>query len=143
MLRTESDPSRRQPIPKARLRTLAAIVLTSLALAACSDPGEPLPGGYFIFKASSSEVYLNEPKYNGSIPKLGTDLQEIGNHNEFIFGRSGNGRGTTPGFFLLDTKTGALQVGLTETNWLTATAAAGIPQPPKLMDPTRKKPLKQ
>ena len=143
MLRTTSNQSERQPGPTSRIRTVVAIVLTSLALAACSDPGDPLPGGYFIFKAGSSEVYLNEPKYNGSIPKLGTDLLEIGNHDEFIFGLSGNARGTTPGFFLLDTKTGALQVGLTETNWLAATAAAGIPQPPDLVDPTRKKPIKQ
>ena len=143
MIRTTSDRSERQPVPNSRIRTVVAIVFTSLALVACSDPGDPLPGGYFIFRASSSEVYLNEPKYNGSIPKLGTDLQEIGNHNEYIFGRSGSARGTTPGFFMLDTKTGALQVGLTETNWLSATAAAGIPQPPKLVDPTRKKPLKQ
>ena len=126
-----------------KIRSAVVILCASFVLSGCSDPSAPLPGGYFIFKAGSSEVYLNEPKYNGSIPKLGNDLQEIGNHNEYIFGRSGSARGTTPGFFLLDTKTGALQVGLTETNWLSATAAAGIPQPPKLVDPTRKKPLKQ
>jgi hypothetical protein len=126
-----------------KIQSALVMLCASFVLSGCSDPGAPLPGGYFIFKAGSSEVYLNEPKYNGSIPKLGTDLQEIGNHNEFIFGRSGSARGTTPGFFMLDTKTGALQVGLTETNWLSATAAAGIPQPPKLVDPTSKKPLKQ
>ncbi len=127
----------------ATIHKVLAAVCVSFILGGCSDPEPPLPGGYFIFKAGSSEIYLNEPKYNGSIPKLGTDLKAIGSHNDFIFGRSGSARGTTAGFFLLDTKSEALQVGLTETNWLAATAAAGIPQPPKLVDPTRKQPLKQ
>lgn len=126
-----------------RVRGAIAMLCAGFVLSGCSDPGAPLPGGYFIFKASSSEIYLNEPKFGGSIPKLGTDLKEIGNHNEFIFGRSGPARGATAGFFLLDTKSGALQVGLTETNWLAATVAAGVPQPPKLVDPSSKQPLKQ
>ncbi len=143
MFRKTSTVSAGQATQASRIRGACAVLFTSLILSACSDPGEPLPGGYFISKVSSSEIQLNEPKYGGSILQLGTDLKEIGNHNEFIFGRSGGARGTTPGFFLLDTKSGALKVGLTETNWLGLTTAAGIPNPPKLVDPTRKKPLRQ
>jgi hypothetical protein len=121
----------------------ATVLLAALAITACSDREAPLPGGYFIFIASSSEMFLNEPKYGGSIPELGTDLEEIGNHNEFIFGRSGAGRGATPGYFLLNTKSGSLQTGLTHSNWLDLTTAAGIPNPPKLVNPARKNPRKR
>ena len=143
MIRRKTDGSSGQATQASRIPGVVAVLFTSLILSACSDPGDPLPGGYFISKVSSSEIQLNEPKYGGSILQLGTDLKEVGNHNEFIFGRSGGARGTTPGFFLLDTKSGALKVGLTETNWLGLTMAAGIPNPPKLVDPTRKKPLRQ
>jgi len=123
---------------------LAAMVfLAALVITSCSDRGETLPGGYFIFIASPSEMFLNEPKYGGSIPELGTDLEEIGNHNEFIFGQSGAARGAKPGYFLLNTKSGAIKTGLTQSNWLDLTTAAGIPNPPKLVNPARKSPLKQ
>lgn len=120
------------------LLALAAMVATS-----CSDPGEPLPGGYFIFVASDSEMVLNEPKYNGSIVGLGTDLQEIGNHQEWIFGRSGGRRGSKSGYFLLDTKSGVIKAGLAESDWLGLLREAGVPQPPKLVHPKRKSPLKR
>lgn len=143
MIRKKPGGSSGQATQASRIRGAVAVLFTTLILSACSDPGEPLPGGYFISRVSSSEIFLNEPKYGGSIIQLGTDLKEIGNHNEFIFGRSGGARGTTPGFFLLDTKSGTLKVGLTETNWLALTTAAGIPNPPRLIDPSHKKPLRQ
>lgn len=118
----------------------AAPLFLALATASCSDPGEPLPGGYFIFIVNSSEMILNEPKYRGSIPELGTDLEEIGHHNEFIFGRSGSARRTTPGYFLLNTRTGVIKTGLSESDWLRLTAEAGIPNPPVLVDPARQRP---
>jgi hypothetical protein len=134
--------SKRKPL----LNTLGltvTVLLATWAINSCSDRGEPLPGGYFIFIASPSEMFLNEPKYGGSIPELGTDLKEIGNHNEFIFGRGGANRGATPGYFLLDTKTGSIKTGLTQSNWLSLITAAGIPNPPKLVNPAHKSPLKR
>lgn len=121
----------------------AAMLFAAFAITSCSDRQGPLPGGYFIFIASDSEVFLNEPKYGGSIPELGTDLKEIGHHNEFIFGRSGANRKTTPGYFLLDTKNGSIKTGLTESNWLGLTAAAGIPNPPRLVNPVQQMPIKR
>ncbi|MGE4109043.1 MAG: hypothetical protein AB7F66_17730 [Bacteriovoracia bacterium] len=132
----------RKPFPP--FPWITAILLpAALLLTSCSDPGEPLPGGYFIFIAGSSEMFLNEPKYGGSIPELGTDLEEIGNHREFIFGRSGSDRGSTAGYFLLDTKDGSIRTGLTESNWLVLTKEAGIPTPPRLVYPPRKSPNKR
>jgi hypothetical protein len=114
-----------------------------MALASCTDQSAPLPGGYFISMSSSSEVFLCEPKYGGSILELGTDLLEIGHHNEFIFGRSGAARGTTPGYFLLDSKIGSIHAGLAESDWLRLTDAACIPNPPKLVPPSRQPPVRR
>lgn len=122
---------------------VVTVLLAALAFTSCSDRQAPLPGGYFIFIASSSEIILIEPQYGGSILELGTDLQEIGHHNEFIFGRSGAARGATPGYFLLNTKSGSIKTGLTESNWLSLTSAAGIPNSPKLVNPNRQMPIKR
>jgi len=119
------------------------VLCLSFATVSCGDKGNPLPGGYFIFIASGSEMYLNEPKYSGSIPELGTDLEEIGNHNEFIFGRSGADRGSTPGYFLLNTKSGSIKTGLAEKDWLAELTAVGVPTPPELVDPSNKSPRRQ
>ena len=132
----------KQTIHKRGARAFTVLCL-SIATVSCGDKEDPLPGGYFIFIASSSEMFLNEPKYGGSIPELGTDLEEIGNHNEFIFGRSGADRGAKPGYFLLDTKSGAIKTGLAEKDWLGELTAVGIPTPPELVDPGSKSPRRQ
>lgn len=131
-----------KPLPDFRWVS-AAVLFAALVLSSCSDPGDPLPGGYFIFVASGSEMYLNEPKHGGSIPELGTDLEEVGNHKQFIFGRSGGDRGATPGYFLLDTSSGSIKAGLTESNWLGLLTTAGIPDPPRLVNPARKRPIRR
>ncbi len=124
-------------------RFQVAALSAIMPLASCSDHSAPLPGGYFISMASNSEAFLSEPTYGGSILELGTDLLEIGHHNEFIFGRSGAARGTPPGYFLLNTKDGSLHAGLTESDWLSLTDAAGIPKPPKLVPPSRQPPVRR
>ena len=119
------------------------VLCMSFAIVSCGEKGDPLPGGYFIFIASGSEMFLNEPKYGGSIPELGTDLEQIGNHNEFIYGRSGADRGATPGYFLLNSENGSIKIGLAEKDWLTELTAMGIPTPPELVSPGRKSPRKR
>lgn len=131
-----------QPFRKAAWFS-GTMLLVAAAVTACSERRAPLPGGYFIFIASGSEIVLNEPKYRGSLPELGTDLQAIGHHHEFIFGRSGAARGSTPGYFLLNTQDGSITAGLTEANWLSLTSAAGIPNPPQLVNPARQPPVKR
>jgi hypothetical protein len=141
---SRSHPERMSKPTKHNRSVLAFTVFClSFATLSCGDKGDPLPGGYFIFIASSSEMILNEPKYGGSILELGTDLEEIGNHNEFIFGRSGADRGAAPGYFLLNTTSGSIKTGLAEKDWLAELTAVGIPTPPKLVDPSRKSPRRQ
>jgi hypothetical protein len=128
-----------------RIGVLSALTacLGASVLASCQKSGDPLPTGYSIFIASSSEIFLEEPKYGGSISQLGTDLEEVGNHNEFIFGRSGPDRGSPSGYFLLDTRDGSIKTGLGHAEWLAETKAAGIPSPPELVSPSRKTPQRR
>lgn len=119
------------------------VLCISFAMVSCGEKGDPLPGGYYVFIASNSEMFLNEPRYGGSIPELGTDLEQIGNHNEFIYGRSGADRGATPGYFLLNSTNGSITVGLAENDWLNELATIGIPVPPELVSPGRKSPTKR
>ena len=125
-----------------RLRVVIACLGVSV-LSSCKENRDPLPAGYSIFIVSNSEMFLEEPKYGGSIPELGTDLEEVGNHKEFIFGRSGPDRGSRSGYFLLDTRDGSIKTGLSHADWLTATKAAGIPNPPTLVSPTLKTPQRR
>ncbi len=124
-------------------RWIAAVLGVCLASASCAKRPDPLPAGYFLFRASGSEIFLNEPKYGGSIPGLGKTLLSIGHHQNYIFGRSGPGPSATPGYFLLNTQDGSLQAGLAEAEWLALTAAAGIPTPPPVVNPERQSPLRQ
>jgi len=121
----------------------ALIVCAAAVLTSCEGSGDPLPGGYSIFVASNNEIFLEEPKYGGSIPGLGTDLEKIGNHKELIFGLSGSDRGSTSGYFLLNTRDGSIKTGLGHKDWLSLTKAAGIPSPPALVSPTRKSPRRR
>ena len=134
-------------MPERALPTRLALAFTVLHLSlqsvSCRNKEDPLPGGYFIFVASDSEIFLNEPTYGGSIPQLGTDLEQVGNHHEFIFGRSGADRGAAPGYFLLNTKSGAIKTGLAENDWLAELTSAGVPAPPILVDPRSKSPRRQ
>jgi hypothetical protein len=127
----------------AHCRRVIAVLLVCLASSSCAKRPAPLPGGYFLFRASGSEIYLNEPKYNGSVPGLGRTLEAIGHHQNFIFGRSSAGPGAVEGFFLLDTKDGSITTGLKEADWLTLTSAAGIPNPPPLVNPELQTPMKR
>ena len=124
-------------------RWSAAVLCVCLASASCAKRPDPLPAGYFLFRVSSSEIFLNEPRYGGGIPGLGKTLLSIGHHQNYIFGRSGPGPGATPGYFLLDTQDGSLQAGLTEAEWLKLTTAAGIPSPPPVGDPQRQTSLRR
>lgn len=132
------------PIASRWAACLGALVLIISLAPGCSPVDKtPLPAGYSIFMVSNSEIFLEEPKYGGSIPELGTDLLAIGSHNEFIFGLCGTNRNTKPGYFLLDTRTGKLRNGLQETNWVGLVAEAGIPVPAPLVNPRWKRPLKR
>lgn len=123
---------------------LTLALLPLLLLTGCSK-GAPLPGGYAIFIASSSEVLLVD-KQGGGV--AGANLVKIGNSGNLIFGevqlmpRRPAKDSDTPGFFILDSTMGAIQKGLSREDWLAKLHKAGIQGEPELFYPERKAPRK-
>ena len=111
-------------------------------LTACNK-GAPLPGGYAVFIASSSEILLVDKQRSGV---AGATVVQIGNSGVLIFGeiqvmpRRPAADSDTPGFFILDSSTGAIEKGLSREDWLKKLQKAGIQGEPELVYPGRKGP---
>lgn len=117
-------------------------LLSLLLLSACRQ-GDPLPGGYAIFIASSSEILLVDKQ---SVGVAGANLVQVGNSGALIFGEVQLMPGRpakdsdTPGFFILDSTTGAIEKGLSRDDWRKKLQKAGLQGEPGLVYPGRKAP---
>ena len=132
-----------------KARTLLTLALLSLLLLTACNKGDPLPGGYAIFFGDSEDVGLVLPP-KGEI-LVGPKLVTIGNSGTLIFGevqlpnkpeRKFQTGSRTPGFFILDSTTGAIERGLSRENWLNKLQKAGLQGDPVLVYPGRKAPRK-
>ncbi len=130
-----------------KARTLLTLALLSLLLLAACNRSNPLPAGYAIFFGDSEDVGLVLPP-KGEI-LVGPKLAQIGNSGTIIFGEVELPRkpeqkfqtgSRTPGFFILDTTTGALEMGLSREEWLKKLEKAGLQGEPVLVSPERKGP---
>jgi len=129
-----------------KTRALVPLMLISLLLNGCRKGG-PLPGGYAIFFADSEDVGLVLPPQGEIL--VGPKLAKIGNSGTLIFGEVQRPRkpnrtfqtgSRTPGFFILDSTTGAIERGLSREEWLQKLQKAGLQGEPELVDPERKGP---
>jgi len=126
-----------------KTHTLLALILPTLLFLTGCKKGAPLPGGYAIFIASSSEILLVD-KQSGGV--AGANLVKIGNSGALIFGeiqlmpRRPAKDSDTPGFFILDSTTGAIEKGLSREDWLKRLQKAGLQGEPELVYPERKGP---
>ena len=126
-------------------RTFLTLALLPLLLLSGCNKGAPLPGGYAIFIASSSEILLVD-KQSGGV--AGANLVQIGNSGALIFGevqlmpKRPAKDSDTPGFFILDSTTGVIEKGLSREDWLKKLHQAGVHGEPELVDPGRKSPRK-
>ena len=129
-----------------KTRTFLTLALLSLLLLTGCNRGEPLPGGYAIFIASSSEILLVDKQRSGV---AGANLVQIGNSRALIFGeiqampRRPAADSDTPGFFILDSSTGTTEKGLSREDWLKKLQKAGLQGEPRLVYPGRKAPRYQ
>jgi hypothetical protein len=127
-------------------RTSLIVALMPLLLLTGCNKGAPLPGGYAIFIASSSEILLVD-KQSGGV--AGANMVQIGNSGALIFGeiqlmpRRPAKDSDTPGFFILDSTTGAIEKGLSREDWLKKLHKAGLQGEPELVYPGRKAPCYQ
>ena len=129
-------------------RTLSSFALLSLLLLTACNKGDPLPGDYAIFFADSEDVGLVLPPKGEVL--VGPKLIAVGDSGTLIFGevqppKKPNPSLTgsrTPGFFILDSTTGAIEMGLSGENWLKKLQKAGLQGEPELVSPERKGPRK-
>lgn len=97
---------------------------------------QPLPNGYEFFRASRLEIYISK---DGSL-ELGPAVSSFETDGDLVFGTiTGLPRREpddldTLGYFILDTKSGEVQKGLTKEQWLEELGKRGISDEPKLID---------
>jgi hypothetical protein len=110
------------------------IVWIAPFLFGCSK-GDPLPNGYKVFFASSTEVSLVKPSSGSAECIAGPHVAELGNSGKYIFGRiefKGAGpaaESSNAGFFVIDSSTDEVKTGLDREKWLAELKAAGIDAP--------------
>ena len=121
-----------------KTRTFLTLALLPLLLLTGCNKGAPLPSGYAIFIASSSEILLVD-KQGGGV--AGAALTQIGNSGAFIFGeiqatpRRSAADSETPGLFILDSATGVIERDLAREDWLKKLHKAGLQGEPELVYP--------
>ena len=97
-----------------------------------------LPGGYSLARISGSDVVLCSPPMSEVV--LGPEIDGYAVYGRIVVGHatySSTYRGeSTPGYFLLDTKTGWLRSGLSEEQWMRLLRKCGIKGRPHLWRPT-------
>jgi hypothetical protein len=124
--------------------TFLTCSLWSLLLLTACRKGDPLPGGYAIFFAGGDDVSLVRPPRGDIL--VGPELVQIGNSATLIFGQvqakatRSNAESEIPGFFILDSTTGAIERGLSREDWLQKLQKAGVQGEPESVPPERKGP---
>lgn len=129
-----------------QLRSFATFILIGVFFVGCIQ-GDPLPNGYEVFFASSSEVALVKDGINYGACVAGPHVAELGHSGNFIFGRIEPKKGIpphpdhAPGFFLIDSTTDKVTTGLDHEHWLNELKAVGVVSPelhpPEFKSPKR------
>lgn len=120
------------------------LIFLILIVGGCRQ-GEPLPNGYAVFFASSTEASLVKPATKGGECLAGPHVAELGHSGKHIFGRIAPMKGAprhpdqAPGYFLIDSTSDKVTTGLAREDWLAELRAVGI-ESPKLLPPERKWP---
>ncbi|MFM7520951.1 MAG: hypothetical protein ACKO9B_10830 [Planctomycetota bacterium] len=128
------------------IQTFLPLLALVVAVAGCNE-GEPLPNGYHLFFANSSEASLVKPATKGGECLAGPHVAELGHSGAIIFGRIEPKAGLpphpdhAPGYFVIDSATDTKSTGLERAAWLDELKAAGIAAP-VLLPPQRVWPKK-
>jgi hypothetical protein len=125
-------------------RIVVSLALVVSLLAGCGQESDAtLPGGYVLFKTDS----LPKDRYlittgSGSVV-VPYSVAELAVKGQLVVGRVEKVRApagfddeperwTAPGYFVLDTASGALRLGLNEADWIADLKARGIHERPRL-----------
>ena len=126
---------------------VGGVVLSAL-LFGNGDYEAQLPNGYMLYRMNDSEIFIWGPdkrfapriEVPPSVAKIGGRGDIVYGYtesNSFLANHSGWGDKIVEGFFVLDTKTDTVSVGLTKDEWLKALAVHKITKEPSLKKPSR------
>ncbi len=132
------------------------VIMASLLLPGCHpDYDVDLPNGYLLVRSNSYDIAIFGPKGLGLHRVIPPLIVSIGVKDEFVFGIVADPsepsfqekteraiaeraiREKARGYFLLNTKTHKVQVGLTKEAWLAALEKNGLQGEPKMRKPSR------
>lgn len=126
------------------MRIASGVLFILLLFVKCTplDYEGELPNGYKLFKANSTEIGISR----GLILFTG-DINEMNVKGDLVFGKVDElppeiqknrirKIEAPPGYFILNTRTGSLQLGLDEQKWLSELRKTGVLEKPALMMPT-------
>jgi hypothetical protein len=126
-----------------RLQLILVLFLCVIGCKRVNDFSTKLPNGHELIRTNSASTMIW--KNGGRDCVVPDNIVEIGVRGNLVIGRlekPAHGEGiyndnqllrSIPGFFILDTSTGAVQFGLGEIEWLKAMEQAGIDEPHKML----------
>jgi hypothetical protein len=114
------------------------IPLHSVLATGWNDYKVELGAGYALLRTNADTITIVREKSGFVIPPkiVGLNIRK-----DIILGKAESSPladfASVPGFFILNTKTGSVQVGLDEQAWLNALRPLGFTEPPPLRRPSR------
>jgi len=105
-----------------------------------NDYDTELRRGYRLVRTNAEEITIYRENTGFVVPPR---IVALNIHGDIIFGEAERPRKqllpdwSVPGFFILNTKTESVQIGLDEQAWLNALKPLGFTEPPLLRKPSR------
>jgi hypothetical protein len=114
------------------------IPLHSVFATGWNDYEVELGAGYKLLRTNSPTITISRKDGGCAVPPkiVGLNIRK-----DIILGKAESSPladfASVPGFFILNTKTGSVQIGLDEQAWLNALRSMGFSEPPSLRRPSR------
>jgi hypothetical protein len=122
---------------------LLLILIVLFSLTACSSDYEvPLPGGYVLVSVYAGAVIIGRPSEHEVVVDANVESYKV--LGELVVGHvntpeklsSEEKETSKPGYFILNTKTHEIKVGLDKQTWLDSLQTQGVSSEPRLRKPS-------
>ena len=109
----------------------------------CGDWSRSLPNGWSLVRVNGAEILIVGPDPDRQVI-ISSNVDRFGTEGDLVFGHVSvpdlppdSTRDSIPGYFLVNTRTGAVLRGLDEEAWHAALRDAGVTRNPELRRPSR------
>lgn len=125
------------------MRRIAFLGVSLLLWLGCGDWSRSLPNGWSLVRVNGAEVLIAGPEPDRLVI-ISSNVDRYGTEGDLVFGHVSvpdlppeSTQDSVPGYFLVNTRTGAVLRGLDEEAWRGALLDAGVTGNPKLRRPSR------